>query len=64
MSSLACKCVFYKPEHVMQRGNTMEIDFKCLEMQQWNMPTHGAQRVDEKWGYFSSYHVYSQSCVH
>ena len=28
---MACKCVFYKPEHVMQRGNTMEIVLNVLK---------------------------------
>ena len=40
------------------------MNFKGLEMQKWNMPTYTAQRVDEQWGHFSSYHVYCQNYGH
>ena len=45
----------------MQKGDLMELNFKDLEMQKWNMPTNKAQRVHEKMGYKSSYWVHSQS---
>ena len=44
MSSLACKCVFYRPEkNIKQRRN-----FEGLQMQKWNIPMARTQRVDEK----------------
>ena len=49
MSSLACKFVFYRPEQ-NAKGDLMELNFKVLEMQKWNIPTDRAQRVDEKNG--------------
>ena len=42
VSSLACKCVFYRPEHNAKGRNT--------EMQKWNIPADRAQSVDEKNG--------------
>ena len=32
MSSLACRCVFYRPEH-NAKGEPMELNFEGLEMQ-------------------------------
>ena len=32
----------------MQRGNPIEFNFQGLEMQNWNILTYRAQRVDEK----------------
>ena len=49
VSSLVCKCVFY----IMQRGNPMKVNFKALEMQEWNITTDRAERVDEKNGVIS-----------
>ena len=49
MSSSACKCVFYRREH-NAKGNPMELSFKGLEIQKWNIPTDRAQRVDKKNG--------------
>ena len=46
LSSLACKCVFYIPEH-NAKGEPIELSFEGLEMQKQNIPTDGAQRVDE-----------------
>ena len=44
LSSLACKCVFYKPKH-----NAMgELNFEGLKIQKYNTSTDRAQRVDEK----------------
>ena len=61
VSSLACKCVFYRPE-LNAKGDPMELNFESLEKQKWNIPTDRAQRLDEKkWGHLSNYHVYSQS---
>ena len=51
--SLACKCVFYRPEHNAKGGmggEGMELNFEGLEIQKWNMPTDRAQRVDDKNG--------------
>ena len=42
MSSLACKCTFCRPEHIAKK-----LDFECLEMQKWNIPTDRTPRVDE-----------------
>ena len=39
----------------------MELNFEGLEMQKWNIPIDGAQKVDKKWGHFSIYHIYCQS---
>ena len=51
MPSLACKCVFYRPEH-NAKGDPMGLNFEGLEMQKWNTPTDRAQRIDEKNGVF------------
>ena len=51
MSSLACKCVFYRPEH-NAKGVPMEMNFEDLEMQKLNKPTDITQRVNEKMGSF------------
>ena len=48
-SSLASKCLFYRPEHNV-RGDPMILNFKDLEMQKWNIPMDRTQRVDEKNG--------------
>ena len=32
LSSLACKCIFYSPEH-MQKGDPRELNFEGLEME-------------------------------
>ena len=45
VSSLACKCVFYRPEH-----NAKELNFEDLEMQKWHEPINRALRVGEKNG--------------
>ena len=38
VSSLACKSVFYKTEqNLMQRGDTMELNFQGLEIQKPNI---------------------------
>ena len=34
----------------MQHGDSMELNFKGLEMQKWNIPTDRAKKVDEKNG--------------
>ena len=46
VSSYACKCVFWRPEHNAKEelhGN----EFECFEMQKWNILTERAQREDE-----------------
>ena len=48
VSSLPCKQVFYKPKHNVKREDCMELNFKGLEIQKWNIPTERAQRLDEK----------------
>ena len=52
VSSLACKRVFWRPEHNknINKGDPMELNFEDLEMQKWNTLTDRAQRVDEKNG--------------
>ena len=47
VSSLTIKCVFYIPEHKANRG-PLKWNFQILEMQRWDKPTDGAQRVDKK----------------
>ena len=44
VSSLACKCVFYRLKH----RDPMKLNFEGLEMQKWNIPTDRTQGVDEK----------------
>ena len=34
----------------MQRKDLMELNFESIEMQNWNIPTEKAHRVDEKNG--------------
>ena len=47
MSSLTCKCVFYRPEH-NAKVDAMEPNFEGFEMQKRNISTDGVQKVDEK----------------
>ena len=43
----------------------MKLSFEGLEMQKWNKPIDGAPKIrKEKWGHFSSYHIYYQSYGH
>ena len=49
LSSLACKCVFYRPKH-NAREDSMQLNFEGLQMQKWNIPTDRAQRAYEKNG--------------
>ena len=49
VSSLTCKCVFYRPEHNAKEGPT-ELNFEGLEMQNQNIPTDRAQKLDGKNG--------------
>ena len=46
VSSLACKCIFYKPEH-NAKGEPHGIEIEC-EIPKWNIPMDRAQKVDEK----------------
>ena len=47
MSSLACKCVLYRPEHDSKgMGTPWYLIFKALKYK--NEPVDKAQRVDEK----------------
>ena len=63
MSTLACKRVFYRPEQ-NAKGRSMELKFEGLQMQKYNIPKGGAQRVDEKRDNLSSYDIYSWSYGH
>ena len=49
VSSLASKCVFYRPEH-KANGGLVKWNYEVLGMQRWDKPTDRAQRVDEKNG--------------
>ena len=63
VSSLAFKCVFYRPENNAKQ-KPMELNFKSQEMQKWSIPTNVSQRGDWNmgiWGYLSRYHIYYQS---
>ena len=64
MSSLACKCVFYRPER-NAKGGPNEIEFWTS----WNAKmkyTNGQSSKSrlEKWGDLSSCHVCSRSYGH
>ena len=45
VSSLAFKCVFYRPEHSVN-GRPHEIEFWTSYIVKWNILTNIAQRVD------------------
>ena len=47
VSSLASKCVCYRPEN-KQRGTPTQLNFKGLGIQNRNMPAESIQIVDEK----------------
>ena len=49
VSSLASKCVFYRPEH-KAKGEPLKWNFEVLGMQRWDKPTDRAQRIDGKNG--------------
>ena len=49
VSTVACKCVFYRPEH-NAKGYLMGLNFEVLQIQKWNIPTDRAEIVDEKNG--------------
>ena len=51
VSSLASKCVFYRPEH-NAKGEPVELNFEGLEMQKWNTSADRARSVDLKMGSF------------
>ena len=51
VSSLACKSVFYRPEHNV-KGRPMELNFEGLEMPKGNIPMGRGQKVDNKIGSF------------
>ena len=35
-------------QNIMHSGNSMELNFEGLEMQKWNEPTYGADRIHKK----------------
>ena len=47
VSSMACRCVFDRPEH-FAKGSPIKLIFEGLEMQKWNIPTDRPRRVYEK----------------
>ena len=49
VSLSASKCVFYRPEHKVNK-EPLKWSFEVLEMQRQDKPTDQAQRVDEKMG--------------
>ena len=59
MSSLTCKCVFYRPELNANEGGPIELNFEGLEMKHTNGQSSKSRW--EKWGHLSCYHVYSHS---
>ena len=67
LSSLACKSVFYRPEHNAKGGggerDPIELNFEDIEIQKRNKPTDRAQIVDEINVLLSNY-VYSWSYDH
>ena len=59
VSSLTCKCAFYRPELNAKVG-PHGIEF----WNPWNIPMEVKQslrNIREKWGHLSSYHVYSHT---
>ena len=49
VSSLASKCVFYRPKH-KANGGLVKWRYEVLGMQRWDKPTDRAQGVDERNG--------------
>ena len=47
VSSLVCKCVFYRLEHNTKRG-PHGIEFEVFEMQKWDIPTSRTEITDKK----------------
>ena len=45
VSSLTCKCVFYRFELNAMRGDPMELNFEGLEKQKWNTRTDRTQKM-------------------
>ena len=69
VSSLACKCVYFTDQNIMQEGEPMKLNFEGLKLQKWNIPTDEKvpidRKVDEKkWGHLFSYHISSRSYGH
>ena len=62
MSSVACKCVFYRSEHNAKSG-PMELNFHGPEMQKRNIPTGRAHEQMKKFDHLPSYHVISRVMV-
>ena len=48
----------------MLEEDPMKLIFEGLQMKKWNSKTDRLQRVNKKWGYLCSYHVYFQSYGH
>ena len=42
--------VYFIGQNIMQRGDSMELNFEVLEIQKLNIPKDRAQRIDEKIG--------------
>ena len=60
VSSLACKCVLYRPER-NAKENLMELDFEGLEMQNKIYQWIELKEQIKKWDYLCSYYAQSQS---
>ena len=58
VSSMTCKCVFYRPE-LNERG-PMELDFESPQKKHTNRWI--TENRWETWAHLSSYHVYSHIC--
>ena len=47
-SSFLCKCVFYRPEYNPKGGESIEMNFKGLQIQKRNILTGRAHGADDK----------------
>ena len=48
VSSLACKCVYFTDQNIMQEGEPMKLNFEGLKLQKWNIPTDEKVPIDRK----------------
>ena len=59
-----CIYICLTDQIIMQRGDHMKLNFEGLKLQKRNIRTDRPQRVDEKLGHLSCYHVYFQGYGH
>ena len=52
-----CKYICLTDQIIMQSGDHMKLNFEGLKLQKLNIPTDRPQKVVEKWGHLSCYHV-------